>query len=180
MLLLVLQTMTQLSAHLANQIHFLIHTQWYHDGRLHQDKSLCQMTSPLSAKYHTTHIRHTLMDTKFHHCGGTHCLGHSDFNEMCELWAIYSHSDFSIDKQPHSKKSHLQSVTLSPFRLALVIFHPLGCTQPMTTLHTPSIPPQGTHSLFFTRKDRYLVSISPVTNHSKITFHIQMYLSQQF
>ena len=24
--------------------------------------------------------------SKFHHCGGTHYLGHSDLNEMCELW----------------------------------------------------------------------------------------------
>ena len=105
------------------------------------------------------------MDTKFHHCGETHCLGHSDL---------------SIEEKPHSKKSHLHSVNQSPFGPALVNFHPLGCAQPTTTLHTPSISCQGMHSLSFTRKDRHMVSISPTTNHSKITSHMQPCLSQQF
>ena len=100
-------------------------------------------------------------------------LSHSD-------WPLTGHSDFSIDEQTHSKRSHLNSVNWSPFGFVLVIFHSLGCMQPMTTLHTHSIPLWGMHLLSLATKDRYLVSINPVTDHSKTTFHIQMYLSHQF
>ena len=62
------------------------HLQCYHDSPLHRNKDICHIAPPLTTKCNTTCIRHTLMDTKFHHCGGTHCLGHSDLNEMCELW----------------------------------------------------------------------------------------------
>ena len=47
----------------------------------------------------------------------------------------------------------LHSVNWSPFGLALVIFHPSSCMQPVTTLHIPSIPPQGMHVLSFARKE---------------------------
>ena len=85
---------------------FYIHSQWFHDSHLYRNKSLCHISLPylchisLSTKYNTTCIRHTLMDTKFNHCGGTHCWDHSDLNEMCKLWV--------------KVKSHLQiTVTLS-------------------------------------------------------------------
>ena len=124
------------------------------------------------------------MDTKFHHCAGIHCLDHSSLNEMYKLRVtVTSHLlvivTLTFTNNP-TPKSHLHSVNWSPIWLVQVIFHPLGCAQPTNTLHTPSTPPQSMHLLSFTRKDRYLVSIFPETNHSKITFHIQQYLSQQF
>ena len=49
----------------------------------------------------------------------------------------------------------------------------IGSYMVMTTLYTPSIPPQGLHMLFFTRKDRYhqLLLLLSLTVH--------LYLPQQ-
>ena len=175
--------MTQLSAHLANQIHFvysLTVAPWW---PFVDEQKLCHIALPLSTKYNTAHNRHILMDKKFHHCGGTHCFDHSDLNEKSQAlshsdWSSTGHSDLTVDKQPHSKRSHFHLVNQSPFWSVLTIFHSSGCAQPMTTLHPPSITPQGIYSLSLTRNNRYLVSISPVTNPSKSTFHTQAYLSQ--
>ena len=62
------------------------HLQWCHDGPLYRNKNLCHIAPPFPTKYYTTHIRPTLMDTKSHHCRGTHCLDHHDLQEMCGLW----------------------------------------------------------------------------------------------
>ena len=107
------------------------------------------------------------MDTKFHHCRGTHCLSHHNLNKMCELWAtvashLQGHSDHSVGEKPHSKRSHLQSVNQYIFGSVLDIFHLSGCAQPMTTLHTPSIPPKGTACTLLTKEGQVPVSIPPV------------------
>ena len=81
MLLLVLQ----LSACLLNQMHFSYPFTVVHDGLLHRNQRLCHIVLPLSTKHNTIYIRHTLMDIKFHHCGGIHCFDHHGFNEMCKL-----------------------------------------------------------------------------------------------
>ena len=108
---------------------------------------------------------------KFLHCGGAHWLGHSD---PPNVWALSytdqsstGHSDLIVDEQPNSLRNYLHLVNWSPFGSALVISHPLGCAQPTTTLHTPSITSQGMHLVSLTRKDRYWVSIIPAINHSK-------------
>ena len=140
--------MTHLSAHLAIQIHLLIHTV-VHDGPLYRNKSLHHTASPPFTKYNTTCIRHSLMVLKFHHCGGTCCLGHNSDRPPT------GHITLNVDKQPNSKRSHPHSVNQFPFGSALVIFYPLGCMQTLTTLHTPSISPQGINLLSLARKDRY-------------------------
>ena len=95
-------------------------------------------------------------------------------------WPPTGCSDINVGEQSHSQRSHLHSVNQSPFFLVLAHFHLLGSMQPMTILHTCSILPQGMHSVSLTRKVRYLVSTPPETNHSKSSFNMQAYLSQQF
>ena len=117
---------------------------------------------------------------KFCLSGGAHSLGHSDcpnvwasslsdpsysgHNDLNENQTTpllsgvncWGHSDLMwLPKEPPPLRNH------STFESTLVIFHPLGCAQPVITLHTPSIPSQGIH-LPLHRKDRYQVSIAPV------------------
>ena len=76
----------------------------------------------------------------------TSISGHSDLNEnqttpFLSGVTCWGHSDLMwLPKEPLWLRNH------STFGSTQVIFHPLGCAQPMTTLHPPSIPPQGMHS----------------------------------
>ena len=126
MILLVLQTMTQLSAYLANQIHFLYAFTVVPNDPLCRNKILCHIALPHSTKYNTTCIKHSFIDTKFHHCGGTHCSCQNELNEYVQAlshsdWPSTGHSYLSIDKQPQSQRSLLHTVNQSPLGSALII-----------------------------------------------------------
>ena len=84
------------------------------------------------------------------------------------VWAL-DHSDFSIGKQPHSKRSQLHSVNWQWSWTALNFFHPSGCTQPMTTQHTPFIQCNRAACTLFTREGQVPVYCS-CQNHTKSIF----------
>ena len=107
----------------------------------------------------------------------SHCLGHSDLNEMWELWVtVTGHSQVIVTLAWANKPTFSGFLTQN---LAFIWFDrlnsmPIGSCTVMATLHTSSIPPWGLHILFFTRKDRYhtLLLLLSLTVHS--------YPSQQF
>ena len=160
MKLLVLQTMTQLSSHLAGQMHFLYSftvVPWQPFVEEQKIIPYCASTFHELQDYpHQTHLnghqfpslwRDTLFGSWWPYWN-MWTLSHSD-------WPPTGHSDLSVGEQPHSKKSHLHSVNQSPFGLPLVIFHPFGCMQKMTTIHKPPIPLWGMHSLSLAKKDHF-------------------------
>ena len=121
---LVLQSMTQLSAHPAN------HTQWYQDGPFVQkSKGLCQITLPLPTTYNTTHIRTPKWIPNSITVEG-HTVWVIMTNEMCgsqvTVMAISGHSDLSVDDQPHSKRNYLQSVDPVSIWVSTGYFPPIG------------------------------------------------------
>ena len=159
-------------------------SQWYHDSPAYRNKSLCKIALPPSTKYNTTHSRHTIMDTKFHHSGVTHCLGHSDLNEMCQLWVtVTNHLQVMVTLDQTNSATPKEPPPLS----ALVSIWIGTGYFPLTGLHTTNDHPTRTFHptpgyAFALLHQEGLVP-GPYTsckNHSKITFHIQLYLSQQF
>ena len=93
-------------------------------------------------------------------------------------WPSTGHSDLYIDEQPHPKKSHLHSVNWSPFRSALVIFHPLDlCNQRPPYTHPPSHPRTCIHSPLPGRTDNWSLFLLQQTTPKSLSIYNHIYTS---
>ena len=146
-----------------------INLQWYHDGPLHRNKGFCHIVLPCPTKYNTTHIRHTLMDAEFHHCKGTHCLGHHDLNEVTSH--LHDTVTFMWTTTPLKKKPPPLS-ELAPIWVTTSCFPPIRVhatnDQPMHILH----PTPGYAFPLPCQEGQVPVSTPPVrTNPNPISTH---------
>ena len=104
------------------------------------------------SKYYTTCIRHTLMDTSSITLNLIKCMSFE---------SVTGHLQVTVTQL---QRSCLHSVNQNLFGSVLDIFYLSGCTQPVTTQHTPSIPPKGTACTLLTREEQVVVSTPVKTN----------------